>query len=86
VARLRRRKAEDYYEEAMRLLQAQYYAAALEATDKAIGIEPGHAQAHQLRSNKADPAARKLVSHLYDLLSDPPMPGIDQLRAIALRP
>jgi tetratricopeptide (TPR) repeat protein len=49
VARLRRRKAEDYYEEAMRLLQAQYYAAALEATDKAIGIEPGHAQAHQLR-------------------------------------
>jgi tetratricopeptide (TPR) repeat protein len=49
VARLRRRKAEDYYEEAMRLLQAQYYAATLEATDKAIGIEPGHAQAHQLR-------------------------------------
>lgn len=49
MALLRRRKAEDYYEEAMRLLRAQYYAAALEATDKAIGIEPGHARAHQLR-------------------------------------
>lgn len=54
MALLRRRKAEDYYEEAMRLLQAQYYAAAFEATDKAIGIEPEYAQAHQLRGEALD--------------------------------
>ncbi len=32
-----------------------------------------------------DPAARDVLSRLYDLLSDPPMPGIGPLRAIAFR-
>jgi tetratricopeptide (TPR) repeat protein len=49
VALLRRRNAGDYCEQALRLLAAEYYPAALEATDKAIKLEPGHAQAHRLR-------------------------------------
>jgi hypothetical protein len=32
----------------------------------------------------ADPATRDVLSRLYDLLSDPLMPGIDRLRVIAL--
>jgi Flp pilus assembly protein TadD len=35
-------------------------------------------------SNVVDPATKEVLSHLYDLLSDPPLPGIDQLRALAL--
>jgi hypothetical protein len=31
-----------------------------------------------------DPAVQGVLSRLYDLLGDPPMPGIDRLRAIAL--
>jgi hypothetical protein len=52
----------------------------------ALGDTEAAADQVRLDSNKADPAARELVSHLYDLLSDPPMPGIGQLRAIVLRP
>jgi tetratricopeptide (TPR) repeat protein len=33
-----------------------------------------------------DPGVQDVLSRLYDLLSDPPMPGIEQLRAIALGP
>lgn len=37
------------------------------------------------QAHPADPGARDVLSRLYDLLSDPPMPGIGQLRAIAFR-
>lgn len=46
---MRRRNAEDCCEDAMRLLQAKYYPAALAAADKAIAIAPEHAKARQLR-------------------------------------
>jgi hypothetical protein len=36
------------------------------------------------QADSADPATRDVLSRLYDLLGDPPMPGIDRLRAIAL--
>lgn len=36
------------------------------------------------QADTANPAIREVLSRLYDLLGDPPMPGIDRLRAIAL--
>ena len=36
------------------------------------------------KADPADPAIRDVLSRLYGLLGDPPMPGIDRLRAIAL--
>jgi hypothetical protein len=49
----------------------------------ALGDAKSGADLLRLEGNRADPATRELVSRLYDLLSDPPMPGIDQLRAVA---
>jgi len=52
---------------------------ALGDTESAAGLLRLHSN-----SNTEDPATREVLSRLYDLLSDPPMPGIDQLRALAL--
>lgn len=37
-------------------------------------------------ADAADPLVKDVLNQLYDLLGEPPMPGIDRLRAIALRP
>jgi hypothetical protein len=38
------------------------------------------------QAHPVDPGATDVLSRLYDLLSDPPMPGIGQLRVIAFPP
>ena len=53
------------------------------AGDDAI-TETTFAAATGAGGNAEDPATREVLSRLYDLLSDPPVPGIDQLRALAL--
>ena len=50
---------------------------ALGQTDSAADLLGG-------QDYSADPAIRDVLTLLYDLLGDPPMPGIDRLRAIAL--
>jgi Tfp pilus assembly protein PilF len=51
VALLRRRTAEDYCQEALRLSRAKDYAGALAAADKAIKAGPEHALAYHLRGS-----------------------------------
>jgi tetratricopeptide (TPR) repeat protein len=76
-----------WYEEALRLVKADYYPAALEATNKAIGIEPGHAKAHRLRGlalSELDRHEEALDAYRQAIKLDPAMTYVQYQIAVEL--